>query len=37
MNQHTTLPVAPDTILHLDALHSGYGELPVLHGITLAV
>ncbi len=37
MNQHTTLPVAPDTILRLDALHSGYGELPVLHGITLAV
>ncbi len=29
--------VASDTILSLDALHSGYGELPVLHGITLAV
>ena len=28
---------ATDTILRLDALHAGYGELPVLHGITLAV
>ena len=28
---------ASDPILRLDALHAGYGELPVLHGITLSV
>ena len=28
---------ASDPILRLDTLHAGYGELPVLHGITLAV
>ena len=34
----SSMPIgAADTILRLDALHSGYGELPVLHGITLAV
>ena len=37
MNHNSKPIIAPDTILRLDSLHAGYGELPVLHGITLAV